>query len=517
MNNLNFTSCQTGKVYLVGAGPGDPGLITVRGARLIAEADVIIYDFLASPVLLKMAMPEAEMIYVGKKGGDHTLTQDKINELIVEKAKTGAKVVRLKGGDPFIFGRGGEEVETLIKAGIFFEIVPGVTSAIAAPAYAGIPLTHRDYTSTVAFVTGHENPEKTESSIDWTSLARGIGTIVFLMGVKNLPNIVRELIANGRSPETPTAVVRWGTTRKQVTVSAPLNRIVDTVEKAGIKAPAAIIVGEVVSLRNTMKWFEKRPLFNRQIVVTRARSQASDLVSLLSDAGADCLEIPVIKIVPAKDLSPLDTALKQIETYEWLVFTSVNGVKIFFNYLFDTNRDLRDLSRIKTACIGPATAETLFSFGLRCDILPESYRAESVVDAFKHIDLENKRFLLPRAAEARPVLPVELEKMGAVVDEIPIYNTIPQNDGMETLRENLTAKTVDMVTFTSSSTVKNFYSLLPEEPELRKKLMEVVKVAAIGPITADTAKEHGFDVHLEAKEYTIPGLYDAIVKYYACS
>jgi uroporphyrinogen III methyltransferase/synthase len=500
------------KVYLVGAGPGDPGLITVKGKECIQTADVIIYDYLASPALLRHAPPNAEMIYVGKKGGDHTLSQDGINALIVEKAKAGLTVCRLKGGDPFIFGRGGEEAEVLAARGIPFEVVPGVTSAVAAAAYAGIPLTHRKLTATLAFVTGHEDPHKEESSIEWESLARGIGTLVFFMGVKNLPDITQKLIANGKSPDTPVALIRWGTAPAQQTVTGTLDNITERVKKAGLKAPAIIVVGEVVDLRKTLKWFETRPLLGKKIVVTRAREQASDLVGQLSDLGADCLEHPTIKIVPAEDLRPLDAAIKKLDTYDWIVFTSVNGVKFFFERLFETGRDVRALNQLGTAAIGPATAERMYQFGLKSDIIPQNYRAESVVEAFRKVKLDGKKILLPRAGDARPVLPIELRKMGAAVDEVTVYLTAKVRKNTELLIKQLEDKTIELITFTSSSTVRNFKELLP--PDKFNQLIDGVTIASIGPITTDTAVELGFKVDVTAESYTIPGLCEAILKYY---
>jgi uroporphyrinogen III methyltransferase/synthase len=500
------------KVYLVGAGPGDPGLITVKGKECIETADVIIYDYLASPALLRYAPPKAEMIYVGKKGGDHTLSQDGINALIVEKSKAGLTVCRLKGGDPFIFGRGGEEAEVLVAKGIAFEVVPGVTSAVAAAAYAGIPLTHRKLTATLAFVTGHEDPHKVESSIDWESLARGIGTLVFFMGVKNLPDITQKLIANGKSPDTPVALIRWGTTPGQKTVTGNLDNISERVKEAGLKAPAIIVVGKVVDLRKTLKWFETRPLLGKRIIVTRAREQASDLVRQLADLGAECLEYPTIKIVPAENPKPMDEAIKNLSTYDWIVFTSVNGVIFFFDRLFATGLDVRNLNHIRTAAIGPATAERLIKFGLKSDIIPKNYRAESVVEAFRRETLDGKKILLPRAGEARPVLPVELRNMGAEVHEVTAYLTEKVRDNADLLVGQLEEKTIDMITFTSSSTVNNFKSLLP--PDKFTQLIDGAKIASIGPITTDTASELGFKVDVTAESYTIPGLCEAILKYY---
>ena len=503
----------SGKVFLIGAGPGDPGLITVRGRDCIAAADVVVYDYLAAPALLRHARPGAEMIYVGKKGGDHTLSQEGINALLVEKAGEGHSVARLKGGDPYIFGRGGEEAEALVDAGIAFEVVPGVTSGVAAAAYAGIPLTHRDHTTAVAFVTGHEDPNKAESTIHWPSLARGVGTLVFFMGVGNLPKIVEKLVENGRDPATPVALVRWGTTPKQVTVSGTLADIAEKVRAAGLKAPAITVVGGVAGLRERLGWFEKRPLLGRRVVVTRARHQASELVERLADLGADTLECPTIQVVPPSDWTPLDQALAALAAYDWIIFTSVNGVRFFFERLFETGRDVRALGRARTAAIGPATAERLKDFGLNTDILPESYRAESVVDAFEGVDLKNRRVLIPRAAEARPILPAELIRRGAVVDEIPVYHTIQAREGVDDLHAGLAEGSVDMVTFTSSSTVRNFRALFPPDAD-PKTFLKGVTVASIGPITSETARELGFSVDVEAESYTIPGLVSAIAAHF---
>jgi uroporphyrinogen III methyltransferase/synthase len=500
------------KVYLVGAGPGDPGLITVKGQACIEAADVIIYDYLAAPALLNHARDTAEIIYVGKQAGDHTLSQDEINALIVEKCKSGATVCRLKGGDPFIFGRGGEEAEVLVAKGIPYEVVPGVTSAVAAAAYAGIPLTHRKLAATLAFVTGHEDPHKEESNIDWEALGRGIGTLVFFMGVKNLPDITQKLIANGKRPETPVALIRWGTTPGQQTVTGTLDNIAERVKEAGLKAPAIIVVGDVVQLRDSLKWFESRPLLGKRIVVTRAREQASDLVKRLTELGAECLQYPTIRVVPVDDTAPLNQGIERLGQYDWIVFTSVNGVKFFFEHLFQTGRDVRALNHLKTAAIGPVTAQKLLSYGLKSDIIPETYRAEAVVEAFQKEQMKGQRVLLPRASEARPVLPDELRNMGAEVDEIAAYRTEKVTDNGEQLVADLSAKRIDLVTFTSSSTVKNFKSLLPLETF--EDLIDGLKVASIGPITTDTAVELGFEVDITAETYTIPGLCEAITRYF---
>jgi uroporphyrinogen III methyltransferase/synthase len=502
-----------GLVYLVGAGPGDPGLITAKGLRCIETADVLIYDYLASKTFLSHTRPQCECIYVGKKGGDHTLSQDGINQLIVDKARQGNIVTRLKGGDPFIFGRGGEEAEVLVEAGIPFEVVPGVTSAIAGPAYAGIPLTHRQFTSTLAFVTGHEDPTKDASGIDWSALARGIGTLVFFMGVKNLPHIVDRLLDNGRPSHTPVALVRWGTTPHHKTVTGTLGNIVKRAKAAAIKAPALIVVGEVVNLRDTLQWFEKRPLLGKRIVVTRARAQASDLVLTLSDLGAECVECPTIDVVEPDSWQPMDDAIDSINKYQWLIFTSVNGVQFFFNRLFGRGMDVRVLGHLKTAAIGPSTAKRLLDFGITTDILPETYQAESVVKAFTDVPVQGRKVLLPRAKEARAVLPEELRRMGAQVDEIVAYQTLQATEGQSDLLDALRHRNIDMVTFTSSSTVRNFKALLPEQEV--QDLTGGVTVACIGPITADTAKSLGFRTDLVADEFTIDGLTTAITRYYS--
>lgn len=502
-------------VYLVGAGPGDPELITVKGRRCIQAADVLIYDYLAAPTLLTHARQDCEAIYVGKKGGDHTLSQEGINDLIIAKAREGKVVTRLKGGDPFIFGRGGEEAEVLVDAGIPFEIVPGVSSAIAAPAYAGIPLTHRNFTSTLAFVTGHEDPTKEDTSIHWPSLAKGIGTLVFLMGVKNLHRIANRLRENGRSGDTPVALVRWGTTVKQQTVVGTLDTIVDLVQQAGLKAPAIIVVGDVVKLRNSLQWFEKRPLLGKRVVVTRARAQASSLVEKLADLGAQCIEVPTIETVPPQDPAPLELAIQSLERYHWLVFTSVNGVTSFFERLLAAGSDSRSLGHIRTAAIGPATAQRLQHYGLRTDILPQTYQAESVVEAFANIDLTGQQVLLPRAKEARSVLPRELERMGAAVTEVVAYETRAVADHAQQIHEKVQKGAIDMITFTSSSTVRNLISLLSSDDPAR--MLTDVRIACIGPITADTARSYGLKVDLTAEAFTIDGLCDAIVAYYTQS
>jgi len=502
-----------GKVYLVGAGPGDPGLFTLKGVECVRRAGVVVYDYLASKELLAYVSPEAEVIYVGKKGGDHTMKQDDINQLLVDRGLAGKVVTRLKGGDSFIFGRGGEEALALRQAGVPFEIVPGISSAYAVPAYAGIPVTHRGLTTDVAFVTGHEDPAKTESSIKWDKLSTGVGTIVFLMGVKNLPWIVENLVANGRPPGTPVALIRWGTTPRQQTLTGTLSDIVQLVKEHKFKAPAITIVGEVVSLRDQLRWFEERPLFGKRVAVTRSRAQASDLVEALRQAGAEPVEFPTIRVVPPADgYAALDEAVARLRSgepaYDWIVFTSVNGVEHFFSRL-DRGGDVRDLKGIMLAAIGPATAAALGSRGLKPDYVPPEYRAEAVIEGLLAKGIAGSRVLIPRALEAREVLPEKLAQAGAEVDVVTAYETVLEGTGTEDMKQMLSAGEIDIITFTSSSTVKNFAQLL-DGMDL-SSLAGSVTVACIGPVTADTARELGLSVDLVADDYTIPGLVQALI------
>ncbi|MGQ9750949.1 uroporphyrinogen-III C-methyltransferase [Desulfosoma sp.] len=500
-----------GKVYLVGAGPGDPGLLTLKGRDVLAQADVVIYDYLASEEFLRYAPAHARRIYVGKKGGDHTMSQEAINRLLVEKAREGV-VVRLKGGDPFVFGRGGEEAQELAAAGIDFEIVPGVTAAVAVPAYAGIPLSHRDYASSMAFITGHERADgampETKESLDWEKLASGVGTLVFFMGVKNLPDIAQRLMAHGRSPRTPAAVIRWGTTPQQQTVVGTLADIVEKVQATGLKPPAIIVVGEVVRLRTELNWFETKPLFGKTVLVTRAREQASEFRRALEDLGARCVEFPSIAIVPPASWDPLDRALAVLHEYDWVVFTSVNGVKFFMERLWAAGRDVRALAGTRLAAIGPKTAEALEQRGLRLDVVPEEYRAESLFKALGETTVRGRRFLLPRAAQARDVLPQTLRRWGAEVDVVPAYETVPAAEGVDEVKAMLARGEVHVVTFTASSTVTFFLQAIGEHRAA--ELLKQTVVACIGPITADTARSFGIEPRVVAEEYTIPGLVRAL-------
>ncbi len=498
-----------GIVYLVGAGPGDPGLLTVKGLECIRTGDVIIYDFLVNISLISEVRKDAEVLYVGKQGGDHTLEQGEINKLIVKKAQEGKTIVRLKGGDPYVFGRGGEEALFLLENNIPFEVVPGITAAIATPAYAGIPVTFRRYTSTFALITGHEDPTKPDSDIDWAKISSGIGTLTFYMGVKNLPFIVKQLTDNGRAKETPAAVIRWGTRSKQETVVGTLENIVEKAKN--IKAPAITIVGEVVTLRDKLNWFEKKQLFGKTIVVTRSRDQASDFSQKLVKLGAEVIEFPTIDIVEPDDFKPMDDEIEKLGENDWLIFTSVNGVDAFFNRIFDLGKDIRDLKGVQICAIGPATSKRITDLHLRVDCQPPKYVAESIVEEFKKLgDIKGKRFLTPRADIARSYLPDQLRAMGGEVFDIVAYKTVIAEPRDLKIVDKIKNGEINVVTFTSSSTVRNFVEIIGKENV--SAVNDNVKCASIGPITTDTAKELGVNISIEADEYTIPGLVDAVIK-----
>ena len=501
-----------GKVYLVGAGPGDPALATLKAVECLYKAEVVIYDYLANERLLEFASPQAERIYVGKKAGDHTMSQEQINALLVEKGRSSV-VVRLKGGDPFIFGRGGEEALALREAGVSFEVVPGVTSAIAVPAYAGIPLTHRGLAASVAFVTGHEMPGKEKSDIHWNRLATSVGTLVFLMGVKNLEFISSQLMAHGRVAETPVAVIRWGTTAEQQTVAGTLGNIAQIVDQAGIKPPGIIVVGEVAGLRQQLNWFEEKPLFGKTVVVTRAREQASGFRLLLEEKGAQCLEFPTIEVVDPANWDLLDQAIYQINQYDWIIFTSINGVRFFFRRLKEKDKDVRALHGVRIAAIGPKTAAGLEELGLRLDLIPSEYRAEAVIDGLGAEEVRGRSFLLPRAARAREILPEKIREMGGKIDVIPVYETIRPSAKREEVRDLLKKGVISCITFTSSSTVENFAAMFPEDD--LPSLVHKAAIACIGPITAQTAREHGLIVKIMPEEYTIEALSAEVVEYFS--
>ncbi|MFH2011854.1 MAG: uroporphyrinogen-III C-methyltransferase [Pseudomonadota bacterium] len=501
-----------GKVYLIGAGPGDPGLITLKGIECIRKADVIVYDYLANSKLLEYANKDVEFIYVGKKGGDHTYSQSQINSIIIQRAREDKVVARLKGGDPFIFGRGGEEAEELVASGVSFEIVPGVTSAIAVPAYAGIPLTHRDFTSNVAFITGHEDPTKDESSIAWDKISTGIGTLVFLMGVKNLQKIVKNLIKNGRDPMTPVAIIRWGTLGRQDTVTGTLETIIELAKEKNITSPVITVIGDVVGLRDKLNWFETKPLFGKKIIVTRARSQASEFTNLLREYGAEPIEFPIIEVRPPLSFDTLDKAIDNLEKYDWLILTSVNGVRFFFERLRTRGRDVRDLKGIKICAIGPRTAGDIEKSGINIDFVPDEYKAEAILEGLKKIGIEGKNILLPRAEEAREILPEEIRKSGGNIDVVIAYKNVKPLEDKETIKGLLKEGIIDVITFTSSSTVKNFAEMFERDELL--SLIKGITVASIGPITAETAKKLGIKTDIMPENYTIPDLTYAIIDYY---
>ena len=505
-----------GKVYLVGAGPGDPGLITLRGKTLLEQAEIVVYDYLANPKLLNHVPEKSQKIYAGKKGcGLHAFTQEEINKMLINFAKSGKRVVRLKGGDPFIFGRGAEEIEKLVAAGIDFEVVPGVTSATAAATYAGIPITHREYTASVAFITGHEAPGKKESCIAWDKLATGAGTLVIYMGIKNLPVITEKLIRFGRPPETPVAVVRWASTPQQYSVTGTLETITEVVRKKNIKPPALIIVGEVVNLRSTIDWFEKRPLFGKRMVVTRTREQASELVALLEENGADCLEFPTLHMEAVEDYTVLDNALDNLSQYQWIIFTSINSITWFFMKLMEKSMDARNLAGPKIAVVGKATADKLSTYGLSAELVPEKFTGEGLAEALIDSGVKGNKILLPRALKAREILPEMLAQAGAEITIAPVYKNVPPQKRKKELRQLLENKEIELVTFTSSSTVHNFMTMIDAgTDEELDNLMKPVTIAVIGPITAKSIRKYGLDVDIQPEQYTITDMVRTIVGHY---
>lgn len=494
---------------MVGAGPGDPLLLTLKGRECIERADVLVYDYLCNPRLLRHARQGVEKIYVGKKAGAHTLRQEEINELLVAKTLEGKTVTRLKGGDPFLFGRGGEEAETLQEAGCRFEIVPGVTSAISGPAYAGIPVTHRAHNTMLTIFTGHEDPTKGESSINYKALASTPGTKVMLMGIERLATIANGLQQAGMKADTPVALVRWATTARQETLVGTLADIADTASKASFKAPAVAVFGDVVSLRGKLNWFETLPLFGKRIVVTRTRQQAGELVNRLRKLGADAFEMPTIRIEPAPNKREFYESVAYAHGYDWLIFTSPNGVDAFFKAFFEIYRDARDLGGVRIAAIGPATAARVNAFRFQVDVQPEKYVAEEIITALqKETSLDNLRILLARAEGARDVLPKQLSRLGAIVDETVAYRTIPETNDDSGGIERYKTEGADMVTFTSSSTAENFHALqLPA--------CDGVAFASIGPVTSRTMRELSMPVHLEASVHDIPGLVASILQFYS--
>jgi len=499
----------TGTVYLVGAGPGDAGLLTVRGAELLARADVVVHDALVNPELLRLVPASAEIIFGGKRARDHAIPQEELNQLLISKAREGKCVVRLKGGDPYIFGRGGEEAEKLADAGIRFEVVPGVSSIVAGPNYAGIPLTHRDHCSSFTVITGHEDPGKDEAAIDFEQLAHAPGTKVVLMGVERIRQIAESLVAHGMDKATPVGMVRWGTTGRQQSIEGTLGTIADIVAREKFTAPAVTIVGDVVKLRGKLNWFENRPLFGQRIVVTRTREQASQLSRQLLELGAEVLEIPTIKIQPPDDRQALVEVIEGIGEYDWLVFTSPNGVTSFFDYFFKAFDDVRAIGSLRIAAVGPATAARLKELHLRVDVMPEAYVAKNVAAALRKFEsMENLRVLIARAQVANAELPKALEDMGAIVDDIAIYKTVPETEDRTGVAATLLEEGADWITFTSSSTVENFHARF-DLPKLLQKFPGT-KLASIGPETSKAITALGLTPALEAKQHTIDGLINSL-------
>ena len=495
-----------GTVYLVGAGPGDPGLMTARALELVAAADVIYYDRLIPPTALDGARDDAELVYVGKQPGVPSVPQEEIGQRLIDSGKKGLSVVRLKGGDPYLFGRGAEEAEDLEAAGVNFEVVPGVTAGIAATAYAGIPVTHRDDASAVAFITGHEDPTKPETALDWPALASFPGTLVFYMGIKRLPDNVAQLIAGGRSPDEPAAAVQQGTTPDQRVVVATLATIADEVVAQSIKAPALIVVGSVARHREKLSWFEDRPLFGKKVVVTRARAQASGFARRLRSLGAEAIELPAIRIEPVPtDDKRIDEAFNRFldDQYDLICFTSANGVDAFFDLLRESKMDARDLAGLEVAVIGPGTSRALEDHGITADYIPERFVAEGLLERLEDVSMDGKGILIARAEEARDLLPETLRQRNAsIVDVMPLYRTVAETPDASALEA---AAAADYVTFTSASTVKNLMAAMPEG------LPAGAKLVSIGPITSEAAREAGLEVAIEAKRYDIDGLLEALL------
>ncbi len=492
-------------MYLVGAGPGDPGLLTLRGAELLGRADVVIHDMLVNPELLRLAPKSAEQIARGSQGTPGALSQKELNALMIKKAREGKCVVRLKGGDPFIFGRGGEEAEELASAGIPFEVVPGVSSISAVPAYAGIPLTHRGYASTFTALTGHEGEGKENSNLDFEQIARIPGTKVILMGLKHLRELATVLVEKGLPPDTPVALIQWGTTGRQRSVDGTLATIADLADKARLTPPVLTVIGDVVKLRPRLNWFERRPLFGTRIVVTRAKEQAGQLSGMLRDLGADVLEIPTIRIAPSTRKQDIMDALLELNSYDWLVFTSPNGVTAFFDIFFRRFQDLRDVGGARIAAIGPATAARLRDLHLQVDLMPEEALASKVADAFeKYQSIENLKICLLRAEVANSELPRALTELGAIVDDIAVYRTEAESEDATGTAARLMEGGADWITFTSGSTVEKFHARF-DLPGLLKRF-PAMRLASIGPETSKAIRALGIKETVEAREHTLEGL-----------
>lgn len=500
-----------GRVSLLGAGPGDPELVTLRAVRRLREADIVLYDALVHPDLLRHLRPGAETVFVGKRAGRVSERQANINAQLIEAARTRRNVVRLKGGDPYLFGRGSEEAEALVAAGVPFEVVPGVPSPMAAAAYTGISLTHRNLASSVAYVTATESIEKDESAHDWDKLATATQTLVFFMGLRKLDSLMERLIQHGRDPRTPAAVVSHASLPAQRTVVGTVESIAELVRVEQIDMPALTIVGEVVRLREQLRWFESLPLFGKRILVTRPEGQSENLALALRDLGAEPIELPTIQVQPAADPGPLAAAVARLPSYDWLIFTSVNGVKFFFQTLYASGGDARMLARLNIAAIGPATSQSLVQHGLRADLVPDEYRGEAVAEALARAagDLARQRILLARAEVARDALPTMLRAAGAQLDVVTAYRTVPAPlESFSRIRERLEQGTIDIVTFTSPSTVDRLVEALGADAS---RLLTRAQLAAIGPITAQAIAAHGLSAHAVATSYTGEGLVDALV------
>ena len=503
-------TASSGKVYLVGAGPGDPGLLTVKGAQVLASANVVVYDRLLDPSLLEMTPGNARKIFVGKERGRQALSQGEINQLLVNEGLSGNSVVRLKGGDPFVFGRGGEEALALADAGVPFEVVPGVTSAVAAAAYAGIPVTHRGVSTAVTFVTGSEDPAKPESSTPWPILAQTGGTLVILMGWANLPGIVSALRDGGMASDTPAALVQWGTWNRQRTVSGTLEEIESLGRTAGIGSPVVAVIGQVAALRDRISWFDQRPLWGQRVLVTRSRTQASRLIELLSGLGADPIELPSIEIGPLDDFGELDQCLTETGRVDgrWILFTSTNAVEHVWNRLRAMGRDARYFSGATIGAIGPATANALADLGIQPDFVPQRSVSEEVLAELSSLNWADKLVLLPGSAIGRDTLAKGLSALGADVRSVPAYRNI-RPAGIEERAREVLGQGVDVVTFTSSSTVRNLLEMLGSD----QHLLDASKIACIGPITAATATECGLTVDIVAETHNVEGLAEALVRH----
>lgn len=503
-----------GPVFLVGAGPGDPGLLTVRGLLLLQSADVVVYDFLIDPGLLKEAPVAAERLYVGKRGRSDYIPQSEINAILIEKAKAGKRVVRLKGGDPFLFGRGGEEALALKTAGIFFEVVPGVSSATAVSAYAGIPLTDRDCATSVILVSGYEAKGKPAPAVDWSALAKSSGTLVVFMGVSRLTEITGELLKGGMKPETPAALIQWGTRPFQKTAVATLATIVQVVEQAGLRPPALLVIGQVVSLRGQLNWFEEKPLFGKRVVLTRGEGEARESARLLSERGAQVIEFPTIEILPPESFEAFDRSLDRRKDYDWVLFTSGHAVESFFTRLFARGMDVRALGDLKIGVVGEKTALKLRDYGLVPDAIPEDTTQEGLLEILKKKGIAKKSVWFPAASEVRPVLAQGLRELKCEVDHVPVYRTVcPKAPAIPPNELFSIDQPLNWVLFTSASTVKNFVTLVGSDV-LKALVASGTKFAAIGPIVQKTLQTLKLPCHVVPKVSTIEALIGAIGEFH---